>query len=317
MIPVDWNRPWGPGNFIWGAQSDLSRLVGRHGQKRIIHGQHRSATYKRWASMKNDARRARGEIAAEWLSYARFRDDVGAGIEAGLVLLRPDRTRPFGPANFRLVTRQELRAHPTNSTHGQSGSLLHQRWSALRSRAGKSNGGLDPRWNNFEAFAADVGEDRTDCDLKRIDTSKPYGPGNFSWVDRGKRRADVEARHAAKRAAAQAKRDAQAVTVNGVTYRGLYALAAAHGVPSATVCLRVRQGMTPEEAVTVPNRNMLNAKPTHLDGHDFPSMKSALRYVEQRYGIRPNTMQLRLQSGLLLEEAAHKPLRARPRHDSG
>lgn len=42
-------------------------------------------------------------------------------------------------------------------------------------------------------------------------------------------------------------------------------------------------------------------------------MRSALRYVEDRYGIRPNTMQLRLKSGLSLEQAAHKPLRVQIR----
>lgn len=313
MIPVEWRRPWGPDNFTWGTQSDLSRFVGYHGHKRIVHGEHRTATYKRWASMKNDARRAGNDIAEEWLSYPRFRDHVGAGIEAGLVLLRPDRTRPFGPANYRLVMRQELRSSPTKLTHGQSATPLYRRWSALRSRASESTSGIDLRWNEFEAFAADVGHDQPRCDLERIDSSQPYGPGNFIWVDREKRRADVEARRAAKRAAAQAKRDEQAVTVSGVTYRGLYALAKAYGVPSATVCLRVRQGMTPKEAVTTANRNITSAKPVHLDGHDFSSMNAALRYVEDRYGIRPNTMQLRLKSGLSLEEAARKPLRAHTR----
>jgi hypothetical protein len=313
MIPLDWERPWGPSNFAWGSQSDLSRLVGYHGRKRIVHGEHRSATYRRWASMKNDARRADADIAEEWLSFPTFRDAVGAGIEAGLLLLRPDRTRPFGPGNFRLVTRQELHASPTNLSHGRSGTALHRRWSALCSRARKSGLGLDARWNEFEAFAADVGEDRPGSDLERIDASRPYGPQNFLWVDRAKRRADVESRRAAKRAAAQVKREVQAVTVGGVTYRGLYALAEAYGLPSGTVCLRVRQGMTPEEAVTTPDRNMANAKPVRLDDRNFPSMKSALRYVEQRYGIRPNTMQLRLKSGLSLEEAARKPLRAHAR----
>jgi hypothetical protein len=162
-----------------------------------------------------------------------------------------------------------------------------------------------------------VGDDRPNSDLERVDPSKPYGPENFCWIDRGKRQAEVKARRAAKRAAAQAKRDEQTVEVDGVTYRGLYALAKAYGVPSATVCLRVRQGMTPKEAVTIPNQTMLKARPTHLDGHDFPSMNSALRYVEQRYGIRPNTMQLRLKSGLSLEEAARKPLRTQTRRTSG
>lgn len=317
MIPLEWDRPWGPGNFAWGSQSDLSHLVGRHGHKRIIHGDHRSATYRRWASMKNDARRAGDQVATEWQDYSRFRKDVGAGIEAGLVLLRPDRDRPFGPANHRLVTRSELHANPSNVTHGQTGTPLHRRWSALRSRASGDTAGLDRRWDDFLAFAADVGPDRAECDLERIDVSLPYGPENYAWVNVEERGRKVAARRSAKRAAAQAERDARAVTVGGTTYRGLYELAKAYGVPSATVCLRVRQGMTPEEAITTPNRNTAKAKPVHLDGRDFLSMKSALRYVEERYGIRSNTMQLRLKSGLSFEAAAHKPLRAYLRSQVG
>lgn len=109
--------------------------------------------------------------------------------------------------------------------------------------------------------------------------------------------------------AAQAKREAQAVIVEGVTYRGLYALAAAYAVPAATVCLRVRQRMTPQEAVLTPNKSMAAAQPIHLDGQDFPSKSQALRYVAERYGIPRNTMQLRLNAGLTFEVAAHKPLR--------
>lgn len=313
MVPLDWHRPWGPDNFVWGNQSDLSRLVGRHGHKRVVHGEHRSATYRRWASMKNDARRAGDEVAAEWQDYARFRKDVGAGIDAGLVLLRPNRRRPFGPDNHRLVTRQELRASPTSLTHGQTGTPLHRRWSALRSRASGDAAGVDPRWDKFMTFADDVGPDRPGCDLERTDGTLPYGPGNYAWVDVNGRGREVAARQAAKQAAAQELRDARTVTVDGITFRGLYNLAKAFGMPSATVCLRVRQGMTPEEAVKTLNRNMTNAKPVHLDGRDFPSLNSALRYVDERYGIRSNTMQLRLKSGLSLEAAAHKPLRAHAR----
>ena len=209
-----------------------------------------------------------------------------------------------------LVTRRELHANPTNVTHGQTGTPLHRRWFALRSRASGDTAGLDPRWDNFLAFAAGVGPDRTECELERIDGSLPYGPENYVWVNIEERGRKIAARRSAKRAAARAERDARAVTVGGMTYRGLYELAKAYGMPAATVCLRVRQGMTPEKAITTPNRNTARAKPVHLDGRDFLSMKSALRYVEKRYGIRSNTMQLRLKSGLSFEAAAHKPLRA-------
>lgn len=315
LIPIDWHRPWGADNFLWGTQSDLSRLVGFHGNKHIVHGDHRSPVYKRWASMKNDARRNGFEIAPAWLDYLTFRDAVGTGVAAGLILMRPDRSRPFGPNNFEMVTKAAFQAIPTNLTHGQTGTPLHERWMGLRARAATSAAGCDPCWADFTYFAADVGDDRPGCDLERIDDAQSYGPTNFQWVDRSARRVLVETRRSAKKTAAQAKRDVQSVTVKGITYRGLYALAAAYGVPASTVCLRVRQGMTPEEAALAPNKSMAAAQPVLLDGQHFPSKSQALRYVEEHYGIPRNTMQLRINSGMSLEAAAHKPLRPtkRPR----
>lgn len=310
LVPLDWWRPWGPENFRWGNQADLSRLIGRHGRKHVKHGDYRSRTYKRWASMHNDARRKGTRVEPEWNEYACFRATVGDGVERGLVLIRPDRSRAFGPNNFKLVSRDKYRESLGRFTHGNSGTPLHKRWLALRARATASGAGCDPSWNDFETFADDVGTARPGCDLERIDGMKPYGPGNFRWVDRDARRRAVEARQAAKAESTARKREAQAVTVRGVTYRGLYALAEAYGAPAATVCLRVRSGMTPEEAVTTPNRNIARAKPTQVDGRDFLSMNAALRYVEERYGIRRNTIAMRLQSGLSLQEAARKPLRA-------
>lgn len=244
LIPCDWHRPWGPDNFKWGTQSDLSRLVGVHGAKHVIHGDHRNAIYKRWASMKNDARRQGFEIVPAWLDYPTFREAVGTGVAAGLILMRPDRTQAFGPDNFALVTKAELKAFPTNLSHGQSGTPLHERWISMRARAVTSPEGCDQRWTDFLSFAADVGSDRPDCDFERIDGTRPYGPDNFRWVDRAARRAAVEGQRLAKRMAAKAKRDAQTVTVEGAVYHGLYELAAAYGVPASTVCLRVRQGMS-------------------------------------------------------------------------
>lgn len=309
LIPRDWHRPWGPENFLWGTRSDLSRLVGVHGAKHVIHGDHRSAVYKRWASMKNDARRQGFEIDPAWLDYLAFRDAVGARVAAGLILMRPDRTQSFGPDNFALVTKAELKAFPTNLSHGQTGTPLHERWSSMRARAAASPEGCHPRWADFLAFATDVGADRPGCDFERIDGTLPYGPTNFRWVDRAARRAAVERQRRAKQMAAEAKRAAQAVIVEGVVYTGLYALAAAYGVPAATVCLRVRQGMSPQDAVLTPNKSLAKAEPIRIDGKDFTSKSKAFRYVHERYGIPRNTMQLRLKAGLGFEEAARQPLR--------
>jgi hypothetical protein len=308
LVPIDWSKPWGPTNFRWGSQSELSSLVGKHGRKAIKHGEHATRTYKRWASMHNDARRSGCGVELEWHDYAIFRKALGTAIDGGLILVRPDRSAPWGPKNCKATTRSEYLAMPRAVTHGATGTALHKRWSSMRSHALKDPAGCDPRWNSFATFAEDIGEDRPDCDLRRIDASSPYGPENIVWVNRAERKAIAEARKRSKRDAAQMARKAQEVIAKGVTYRGLHALAEAYGLPASTVCFRVRNGMTPEEAVLIPNKNMAVAEPMKLDGQQFGSRNAALAYVLERYGIQKSTMQFRLKSGLTLDEAARKPL---------
>lgn len=308
LIPLAWSKPWGPQNFKWGTQAELSRLVGKHGRKSIKHGEYTTRTYKRWASMHNDARRNGCGVAQEWHNYTVFRDAVGRAVEKGLILVRPDRCAPWGPHNCKVVSRAEYRAMPRAVTHGATDTPLHKRWSSLRSRALRDEAGCDPRWQLFSNFAADIGEDRPNCELRRVDSSRPYGPDNVVWVDRAERKKEVEARRNERQRATRKARDAQKVTVEGRTYSGLYALAEAYRIPASTVCFRVRSGMTPEEAVQLPNQNAAAAKPVRFEGRSFSSTSAALRYVQERYGIQPSTMQFRMKSGLTLEQAAQKPL---------
>lgn len=309
LVPLDWFRPWGPTNFRWGSQAELSALIGRFGRKATRHGECATPAYKRWLSMHNDARRSGCGVAAPWHDYPTFRDAVIDGVEQGLVLLRPDRRQPWGPANFRLATRSEYRKSLGRFTHGASNTPLHRRWASLRARVALSGAACDPGWDSFEQFAKDVGPDRAECDLERRDATLAYGPGNFTWVDRRERSAAVALAKADKAIAGEEKRKARQVVVEGVVYRGLYALAEAYRLPASTVCLRVRQGMTPEEAVLAPNKNAAAAKPVVLDGQNFESLGAAFRYVETRYGVRENAMRERMRSGLSLQKAAHKPLR--------
>lgn len=308
LLPLNWRQPLGPHNFRWGTRADLTRLNGLHGRKWKKHGEAATPTYRRWQSMHNDARRQGFGVAPEWHDYLQFREAVGDGVERDLVLIRPDRSQPWGPNNFRLVTRAEFKATLGRFTHAKSGTPLHKRWLSMRSNAANSGVGCDPRWCDFLSFAADVGEERPGSDLERIDVTRPYGPANFVWVDRAERRAAVEGRRRLKAEAVRRNREERSVIVRGVRYHSLKALAEAYGIPPSTVLFRVQNGMTPEEAVTVPNKNIAAANLVMLDGQEFPSKGAALRYVEERYGIPSNTMQLRMKGGLTLEEAAHKPL---------
>jgi hypothetical protein len=79
--------------------------------------------------------------------------------------------------------------------HGWAGTPTHDIWIGMRTRCINPNdtsfrnyGGrgisVDPRWNDFEAFLADMGERPPGMDLDRIDNSGDYEPGNCRWVTR-------------------------------------------------------------------------------------------------------------------------------------
>lgn len=57
---------------------------------------------------------------------------------------------------------------------------LHEKWLWTN----RSLEGRDPTWNDFWAFVADVGEPPSDgYMLRRIDSKKPFGPGNWFWSE--------------------------------------------------------------------------------------------------------------------------------------
>lgn len=88
------------------------------------------------------------------------------------------------------------------ATHGHSGSRrtggiwavlpsrTYMSWQSMRARvSGKHSNSryyagysVDPRWDKFENFLADMGDRPDGMSLDRIDRSKDYGPSNCRWA---------------------------------------------------------------------------------------------------------------------------------------
>ena len=68
------------------------------------------------------------------------------------------------------------------AVHGNYATPENHCWRKLRVRAKKEGLHLDPAWNTFEGFLADMGERPSPKHrLMREDLEDGYGPDNCSW----------------------------------------------------------------------------------------------------------------------------------------
>lgn len=65
--------------------------------------------------------------------------------------------------------------------HGQTGTHTYDAWRALRRRCKRKQEPLDPRWDRFEVFRADMGRRPNTGRICRLDSTLPWGPGNAIW----------------------------------------------------------------------------------------------------------------------------------------
>jgi hypothetical protein len=118
---------------------------------------------------------------------------------------------------------------------------MHQRCtnphSQMWERYGARGISVDPRWNDFETFARDMGPRPPRHTLERRNNDGNYCPENCYWATYFE-----QARNTSR---------SRTLTFNGET-KTVTEWALVTGIHKATIGARLRNGKTVEEALTVP-----------------------------------------------------------------
>lgn len=116
---------------------------------------------------------------------------------------------------------------------------MHQRCKNPNSQVWHLYGGkgisVDPRWDDFETFAADMGERPDGFTLERIDGNGNYTPKNCKWASIKEQARNTTRSHT--------------LTYDGAT-KTVSEWAEITGIHKATIAQRVARGMSVEEALT-------------------------------------------------------------------
>lgn len=192
---------------------------------------------------------SQGDRVGCWTLLSRFREGgrtlwrcaCACGVEVNVLSdnLRRGRSRSCGCV-------RDAATGARSKTHGQSRGALYGVWRTMVDRCSnpankqyRDYGGrgiqVHPSWCTFEGFLKDnPAHPGGGLTFDRIDNDGHYEPHNVRWATRG-----VQARN---------RRGNRQVTINGVT-AVLQDWAASAGVTANHLYRRMRQGMTPEQAL--------------------------------------------------------------------
>jgi len=150
--------------------------------------------------------------------------------------------------------KQALQDTPPNRKDGRTRgndelTATYHVWQSMKARIHNPNsksycryGGagltLDPRWEDFDNFIADMGQrPSSEASIERLDNSVGYWPSNCIWADRWQQASNKSNNHY--------------LTVNGKV-QTLSEWARETGIDQPTIRRRVKKGWPHQEAVTTP-----------------------------------------------------------------
>ncbi|WP_158025989.1 GIY-YIG nuclease family protein [Pararhizobium arenae] len=165
-----------------------------------------------------------------------------------------------------------------HSKHADAGSPLFRQHLGILKRARERGDEVDPAWLDYDRFKADVTSTTGEGRLTRIDEQKPWGPSNWTRMDRG---AIVERSHG------------KAIQAFGKTWPSLEQALREYGIGGGTFQFRIKAGMSVEEALATP-LGPTSRKVFTLDGESWPSRNRACVELAARHGITPDKVKDRL-----------------------
>lgn len=192
------------------------------------------------------------------------------GLERYVIRTRLQKGLPLPLAN-------QVRRH---SRHPDAGSNLYRRWLGMQKRHPND---VAVEWSSdYNQFKADVSPVPPDLELMRRRPEAPWGPENFEW---GATQTKVERTHG------------KAVTVHGIQYPSLKAVAVAYGLGDSTLKHRIfHQRMSIEDAVAWPlgaTSYKGSGEPIVVDGRTFRSKRQAILHIAKTQGITENQAKYR------------------------
>ncbi len=188
----------------------------------------------------------------------------------------------------------------TMSKHPEAGTNLWRRWKSLMNstRAGRRDGIVCARWENYDNFAEDVRDGyKSEHRLVRKDDSKPWCQDNFHWVSK---QTAIEIVHGAQ------------YVIDGQTFGSLASVARAYGIRPTTLKYRFKEkGLSVEDAIKQPmgpTSKYARIEPILVEGKEFYSENQAAKYASERFGLTFHQARDRIRRKRPLVSSKHEHL---------